>query len=88
LFNSDRSLFWAAEDQLVFPWEGSGWVRLYAISAAGGVARLLKPGQSKVFAAELSTDRRRVIYAGNDGDLARRHIYEVTVSGGLPRQIT
>lgn len=88
LFNSDKSLFWAADDQLIFPWEGSGWVRLYVVSAAGGVARLLTPGQSEVFAAELSVDRSRVIYAGNDGDLDRRHIYEITVNGELPRQIT
>ena len=88
LFNSARSLFWAAEDQLIVPWEGSGWVRLYAFPAAGGAARLLTPGEAEVFAAELSVDRRRIIYAGNDGDLDRRHIYEVAVEGGPPRQIT
>jgi dipeptidyl aminopeptidase/acylaminoacyl peptidase len=88
LFNSDKSLFWAAEDQLVFPWEGSGWVRLYAVSASGGAARLLTPGKAEVFAAALSIDRRRVIYAGNDGDLDGRHIYEVPVKAGAPRQIT
>ena len=88
LFNSDKSLFWAAEDQLVFPWEVTGWVRLYAVSAAGGAARLLTPGQAEVFAAELSVDRRRVIYAGNDGDLDGRHIYEVAVGTGAPRQLT
>ena len=88
LFNSDKSLFWAADDQLIFPWEGSGWVRLYAVSASGGAARLLTPGESEVFAAELSADRRRVIYAGNAGDLDRRHIFEVAVKGGEPHQIT
>jgi dipeptidyl aminopeptidase/acylaminoacyl peptidase len=88
LFNSDKSLFWGADDQLVFPWEGSGWVRLYAVSASGGAARLLTPGQAEVFAAELSTDGRRVIYAGNDGDLDARHIFEVPVKGGAPRPLT
>jgi dipeptidyl aminopeptidase/acylaminoacyl peptidase len=87
LFNSDKSLFWAAGDQLVFPWEGTGWVRLYALSLEGGT-RLLTPGQSEVFAAELSVDRQRIVYAANDGDLDRRHLYEVALAGGSPRQIT
>lgn len=88
LFNSDKSLFWAAGDQLIFPWEGTGWVRLYSVFAAGGPAKLMTPGESEVFAAVLSIDRSRIIYAGNDGDLDRRHIYEVAVNAGSPRQIT
>jgi dipeptidyl aminopeptidase/acylaminoacyl peptidase len=88
LFNSDKSLLWAAGDQLIFPWEGSGWVRLYAVSAAGGAERLLTPGQAEIFAAALSADNSRVIYAGNDGDLDRRHLYEVLVDGGQPRMLT
>src|SRR5260221_259851 len=37
LFNSPVSLLWGAGDQLIFPWEATGWIRLYAVSAEGGV---------------------------------------------------
>ena len=39
-------LFWNG-DQLIFPWEGSGWVRLYSVSATGGqpVATLSRLGR-------------------------------------------
>src|SRR6185312_7375002 len=30
LFNSRDSIFWGAGDRLVFPWEVTGWVRLYS----------------------------------------------------------
>jgi dipeptidyl aminopeptidase/acylaminoacyl peptidase len=88
LFNGSTSLFWGAGDTLVFPWEVTGWVRLYSIPAAGGEARLLTPGQSEVFAGVLSADRKRVIYAGNEGDLDHRHIWEVAVSGGPPKALS
>ena len=35
LFNSPQSLFWTQGDELIFPWEQTGWVRLYDIPAAG-----------------------------------------------------
>lgn len=88
LFNSDDSLFWAAGDQIVFPWEATGWLRLYAVPAAGGEARLLTPGKSEVFAGQLSPDRSKVVFAGNEGDLDRRHIWEAPVAGGAARQLT
>lgn len=88
LFNSEESLLWAAGDTLVFPWEDAGWANLYAVPAAGGDARALTTGESEVFAARLSPDRTRVIYASNFGDIDRRHIWETAVAGGSPRQLS
>jgi dipeptidyl aminopeptidase/acylaminoacyl peptidase len=88
LFNSRSSLFWGAGDKLVFPWEGSGWVRLYGISAEGGAPELLTPGESEVFGASLSADRARLVYSSNEGDLDRRHIWELSLESGRPRQLT
>lgn len=88
LFNSPTSLLWGEGDTLVMPWEVTGWVRLYSLSAAGGEPKLLTPGQSEVFAASLSPDRKRVIYATNQDDLDHRHIWEVAVAGGAPRALT
>ena len=88
LFNSPTSLLWGADDQLIFPWEVTGWVRLYATPATGGEARLLTPGASEAFAAELTRDRSRVVYATNQDDIDRRHIWEVSVAGGPPKALS
>ena len=88
LFNSRDSIFWGAGDWLVFPSEKTGWVRLYGISADGGKATLLTPGDSEVFGAQLSADRTRLVYSSNQGDLDRRHIWEMSAANGRPRQVT
>jgi dipeptidyl aminopeptidase/acylaminoacyl peptidase len=88
LFNSRDSLFWGAGDLLVFPWEGTGWTRLYSIAAAGGRATLLTPGRSEVFGAQLSANRTHLVYSSNAGDLDRRHIWQLSIAGGEPRQVT
>jgi dipeptidyl aminopeptidase/acylaminoacyl peptidase len=88
LFNSRDSIFWGTGDRLVFPWEATGWVRLYSVSAGGGEPVLLTAGESEVFGAQLSSDRTRLVYSSNQGDLDRRHIWELSVARGRPRQIT
>ncbi len=88
LFNSRDSIFWGAGNRLVFPWEVTGWVRLYSIAAQGGEPLLLTPGDSEVFGAQLSNDRTLLVYSSNEGDLDRRHVWELSVSHGRPRQLT
>jgi dipeptidyl aminopeptidase/acylaminoacyl peptidase len=88
LFNSRDSIFWGAADRLVFPWEVTGWVRLYSVSADGGEPLLLTPGESEVFGAQLSNDRAHLVYSSNQGDLDRRHIWELSVPHGRPHQVT
>ncbi|MGA9367724.1 MAG: hypothetical protein WBV35_09710, partial [Steroidobacteraceae bacterium] len=69
LFNSRDSIFWGTGNRLVFPWEVTGWVRLYSISADGGEPSLMTPGESEVFGAQLSSDRSHLVYSSNQGDL-------------------
>jgi dipeptidyl aminopeptidase/acylaminoacyl peptidase len=88
LFNSRNSLFWAAGDRLIFPWEVTGWARLYSLPVSGGRPILITPGQSEVFGAELDDSRTQLVYASNQGDIDRRHIWQVATSGGSPRQLT
>jgi dipeptidyl aminopeptidase/acylaminoacyl peptidase len=88
LFNSDDSLFWGQGDHLVFPWESTGWVRLYSVPASGGDATLLTPGNSEVFGGQISPDRSKVIFTTNQGDIDRRHIWAVGVNGGPATQLT
>jgi dipeptidyl aminopeptidase/acylaminoacyl peptidase len=79
---------WGADDRIVFPWEGTGWVHLYSIPASGGTPTLLTPGDFEVFSADLSPDRRRIVFSSNQGDSDHRHIREVPVSGGTPVAVT
>ena len=79
---------WGADDRIVFPWEETEWVHLYSISAKGGAATLLTSGNFEVFSADLSSDRRRIVYSSNQDDLDHRHIWSVPVAGGPPTPLT
>lgn len=88
-----RQVLWAAGDYLVFPWEKSGWVQLYAVPAAGGSARPLTSGNnpvdSEVEHVALSAGRRTVYFSTNRNDIDRRHIWEVRVApGSQPSPVT
>jgi dipeptidyl aminopeptidase/acylaminoacyl peptidase len=79
---------WGADNRIVFPWEGTGWVHLYSIPVTGGAPALLTPGNFEVFSADLSSDGRRIVYSSNQDDLDHRHIWSVSVAGGTPTPLT
>ncbi len=81
-------LVWGVGDRIVFPWERDGWVHLYSVSASGGDARLLTPGEFEVEYVTLSADGRRVIFNSNQGDIDRRHLWSVRIEGGTPEPLT
>jgi dipeptidyl aminopeptidase/acylaminoacyl peptidase len=85
---SDAQLMWGQGDRIVFPWERDGWTHLYAVSASGGEATLLTPGDFEVEHVSMAPDRATVLYASNQGDIDRRHIWRVGVSGGKPAAVT
>jgi len=77
---AENSLFWTADNALIFPYEGDGWLHLYAVLASGGEAKLLTPGNGEVEYAILTADRKSVIYNSNIGDIDRRHIFQVSAN--------
>ncbi|GBD32736.1 Dipeptidyl aminopeptidase 4 [bacterium HR33] len=83
-----RQLFWGANDRLVFPWERTGWLNLYSVSVRGGPATHLTPGEFEVEHVTLTPDGREVVYSSNQGDIDRRHLWRVPVSGGRPQPVT
>jgi dipeptidyl aminopeptidase/acylaminoacyl peptidase len=83
-----HQLFWAKGDRIVFPWERDGWVHLYSVSLEGGPAGLLTPGAFEVENADITPDRSTMLYASNQDDIDRRHLWRVSVASGSPAAIT
>ncbi|WP_053333961.1 S9 family peptidase [Gemmatimonas phototrophica] len=78
---ADNQLQWMAGDRIVFPWERTGWVHLYSVSANGGAAKELTPGNGEVEFVSTSPDGTRVLYNTNIGDIDRRHVMSVVADG-------
>jgi dipeptidyl aminopeptidase/acylaminoacyl peptidase len=76
----DGVLQWAAGGRLVFGSEKDGWAHLYSISADGGQAVALTPGNYEVENIAWSPDRSFAILATNAGDIDRRHLWKLTVA--------
>lgn len=81
-------LLWAADDRLVFPWEKTGWIRLYSVPVDGGEAVPLTPDGSELFAADLDPSRRKIVFSSNSTDDDHRHLWEVPAAGGAARALT
>lgn len=84
----DGPLAWAAGDRLVFPWERTGWTQLYSVPVAGGKATALTSGEFEVEHFALEPDGRHLVYASNEADIDRRHLWRVAVAGGKREALT
>ncbi|MEP7245311.1 MAG: prolyl oligopeptidase family serine peptidase [Gammaproteobacteria bacterium] len=85
---SAQNLFWTAQDQLVFPWEKTGWLQLYAVPVQGGAPRALTSGQFEVAHIAHSADRRRLAFSSNQDDTDRLHVWTIDGDGGQPKRVT
>jgi dipeptidyl aminopeptidase/acylaminoacyl peptidase len=74
---SDTNLLWTRGGTLVFPWEKTGWLQLYALPTAGGTAVPLTSGSFEVANLAISPDRAHIIYSSNQGDEDRLHVFRV-----------
>jgi len=79
---SATNLFWTHHDDLVFPWEKSGWLHLYAVPAQGGAARELTVGKFEIAHLAFSQDRKRLAYSSTQDDTDRMHIWTVDAERG------
>ncbi len=85
---SNAQLMWGQGDRIAFPWERDGWTHLYTVSASGGDATLLTPGDFEVEHVSMTADRATIFYSSNQGDIDRRHIWRVSIAGGKPAPVT
>jgi len=87
-FESDAQIFWAAGDRIVFAWERTGWNQFYSVPVKGGQPEHLTPGNFEIEYAALTADGRSLVYASNQDDMHRRHLWQVGVKGGKPKLLT
>lgn len=83
---SEQNLFWSAQGQLVFPWEKTGWLQLYAVPAKGGAARALTSGSFEVGHITQSPDRRRIVFSSNQDDGDRLHVWSLDPGSDKPKR--
>jgi dipeptidyl aminopeptidase/acylaminoacyl peptidase len=74
---SSQQLWWMNGDRLAFLWEGDGWQHIYAVPLSGGDAQRLTTGNFEVETVAQAIDRNSLAYATNEGDIDRRHIWQV-----------
>jgi dipeptidyl aminopeptidase/acylaminoacyl peptidase len=81
-------LNWGADNRIVFASEADGWQHLYTVSVDGGASKLLTPGKCEVEQWSFSPDKQTIVFNSNCGDVDRRHLWSVTVSGDNLTQVT
>ena len=84
-----QQLFWTGDDHLIFPSELDGWEHLYSVRVSGGTAELLTPGEFEVEHVSLGADRMKLVLSSNQGDIDRRHVWQIVTGGKSSlRQVT
>jgi dipeptidyl aminopeptidase/acylaminoacyl peptidase len=90
--DGDANLHWVAGHRLAFLSEQDNWPHLYSVSADGGEAMLLTPGDFMVEQVSESRDGRFLFYSANTGpdanDDDRRHVFRVPVDAAVPVELT
>jgi len=81
-------IFWAANDNIIFPWEKDGWTHLYSVAVAGGTVTLLTPGMFEVEYAAQSLDRKTLVFSSNQDDIDRRHVQKIKSDAKRPEALT
>lgn len=85
---AENQLLWSAPGQIVFPWERDGWTHLYSISANGGPAKPLTPGNFEVEYVAASSNAQEIVYSSNQDDIDRRHVWRVSPGSDRPGAVT
>ncbi|MBV8206686.1 MAG: S9 family peptidase [Acidobacteria bacterium] len=75
----EEAFRFAAADRIIFASQADGWQHLYSIPAAGGPPLLLTPGEFSFQGVALAPDGMSLVYASNENDIDRRHLWRVGV---------
>jgi len=85
---AENQIFWGADNRIVFPWEKTGWRQLYSVPVEGGPPTALTSGAFEVQFVTMTPDREEIVYASNQNDLHRRHLWRVPVTEESPTPVT
>jgi dipeptidyl aminopeptidase/acylaminoacyl peptidase len=78
-----RNLFWTRDGTILFPWERTGWLHVYALDAVRGAEpRALTAGAFEVETFLPGPGGTSLLYAANEGDIDRRRIWRRPLGGG------
>ncbi|HZO21715.1 MAG TPA: prolyl oligopeptidase family serine peptidase [Steroidobacteraceae bacterium] len=81
---SEQNLYWTRRDELIFPWEKTGWLQLYAVPVQGGPVRTITTGAFEVAHLALSPDQTHLAFSSNQDDQDRLHVWTVDADSGTP----
>lgn len=83
-----KPLSWAVDNHLVFFSEHNGWMNLYSINIDDQTLIPLAEGEFEVEHLALSPTLETAVISSNEGDINRRHLWSVPVTGGERTQLT
>jgi dipeptidyl aminopeptidase/acylaminoacyl peptidase len=84
----ENTLAWTSNNNIVFPWEKTGWLHLYSIGIDNKKIKELTPGDGEVETMQLEQDGETISYVTNITDINRRHIWSVNTNSGNPVLMT
>lgn len=82
-----NQLQWASSGDILFPWEGDGWLHLYSVASGGGRARLLTSGNFEIDSYSVSADGS-VLVASNQDDADRRRVWRIKPGAAAVRVVS
>ncbi len=89
---TEQQIYWTPGNHLIFPSELDGWEHLYSVPVSGGSAEgkatLLTPGEFEVEHVAASPDRKTLVFASNQNDIDRRHVWELAADSEKLTQLT
>lgn len=85
---TDERLWWAKNDQLIFPWEKNGWVQLYAVDINDKEVTHLTPGKGIVENVQESYTGEELLYTSNIGNIDKRDIWSLDLNSYETTKVT
>lgn len=87
-------LLWSDNTHLLFPWEGSGWRRICALTLSeaarpeAATPACLTPEKAEVASYRLSSDAKTLFYTSNVGNPDIWHAWRQALDGSAPQRLT
>ncbi len=82
------ALKWTKSNRILFFSEHTGWLHVHSMNPDGSAMTELTPGNCEVESFALNADHKTMYFDNNCGDINRRHISKVSVTGGAVEPVT